>query len=553
MQYRKLGRSEIQVSVLGLGGNTFGPPRLDRDTSIQVIRAALDEGVTLIDTSNLYGSGRSESFIGEAITGRRNEAVIATKFNFAALDGEDPVRRIRRHCEESLSKIGTDFIDLYQVHMPSDEISTDELIETLAVLAEEGKIREYGVSNYASWRLAETQAAATRLQAPQPVSIQNQYSLLHRYPERELIQACERYGVSLIPYHPLAGGFLTGKYRKGEEPPPGTRGAAGSPIVRNMSTERNWQTVDELERFAANRGHTVTELAIAWLAAKPFVGSIIAGVSNVEQLAEFDMAVLGPLARKAEDLDLALDVLAGASHDRATAWRLELPTARATTLRGFRVAAWLDDPFCQVDSELVAIMREALDAVRAAGAVVTEGKGPVGLEETMSLYQPLLMAQSGLIERDESYDLLVEVAAEEGAAGGFASDLTVRFRDWHALDERRENSRRRWAEFFDGVDVLVCPVSPTAAFPHDQRPDPAWSVRTLQVDGEERPYREMLSWMAPSSLNHLPAAVAPIGTTRNGLPVGIQVIAPYLHDRTAVRFVRCLADAIGGFRRPPGF
>ncbi|NKS56037.1 hypothetical protein GS500_26625 [Rhodococcus hoagii] len=115
-----------------------------------------------------------------------------------------------------------------------------------------------------------------------------------------------------------------------------------------------------------------------------------------------------------------------------------------------------------------------------------------------------------------------------------------------------EHSRRRWAEFFDGVDVLVCPVSPTAAFPHDQRPDPAWSIRTLLVDGAERPYREMLTWMAPASLNHLPAAVAPIGTTRDGLPVGIQVIAPYLHDRTAVKFVRCLEDLTGGFRRPPG-
>lgn len=270
-------------------------------------------------------------------------------------------------------------------------------------------------------------------------------------------------------------------------------------------------------------------------------------------LAEFDMAVLGPLARKADDLDLALDVLAGASRDRAAAWRLELPPARAKTLREFRVAAWLDDPFCPVDGELITIMRAALDAVRDAGATVIERKGPVDLEETLSLYNPLLMAQSGLIEPDKSYDLLVEVAAAEGAAGGLASDLTVRFRDWHSLDERREHSRRRWAEFFDGVDVLICPVSPTAAFPHDQRPDPAWSVRTLQVDGAERPYREMLSWMAPSSLNHLPAAVAPIGTTRNGLPVGIQVIAPYLHDRTVVGFVRCLANVIGGFHRPPGF
>ncbi|MCT2544038.1 amidase [Streptomyces atratus] len=270
-------------------------------------------------------------------------------------------------------------------------------------------------------------------------------------------------------------------------------------------------------------------------------------------LADFDMAVLGPLGRHADDLDLGLDILAGADHDRAPAWRLELPAARSTTLRGFRVAAWLEDPFCPVDSELVAIMQATLEAVRAEGAVVVEGKGPVGLEETMALYEPLLMAQSGLVESDESFAGLVDLAAAEGAAGGFASDLTVSFREWHGLDERRQHSRRRWSEFFRDVDVLLCPVTPTAAFPHDQQRDPTWSVRTLQVDGADRPYREMLTWMAPSAVNHLPAAVAPVGTTRDGLPVGIQVIAPYLHDRTAVQFVRCLAEVIGGFRRPPGF
>ncbi|MFD2472233.1 amidase [Amycolatopsis silviterrae] len=264
-------------------------------------------------------------------------------------------------------------------------------------------------------------------------------------------------------------------------------------------------------------------------------------------LAECDMGVLGPLGRHADDLDLGLDVLTGADRDQAPAWRLELPAARASTLREFRVAAWLDDPFCPVDSELATILRATLEAVRAAGAVVVEGPGPVGLEETMALYQPLLMAQSGLMEHDESY---AELAAAEG---GFASAMTMRFRDWHSLDERRQHSRRRWAEFFDDVDVLLCPVSPTAAFPHDHRPDHDWSLRTLRVDGAERPYREMLSWIAPSSLNLLPAAVAPVGTTRDGLPVGIQVIAPYLHDRTAVCFVRCLAEVIGGFRRPPGF
>ncbi|GII90033.1 amidase [Sinosporangium siamense] len=270
-------------------------------------------------------------------------------------------------------------------------------------------------------------------------------------------------------------------------------------------------------------------------------------------LAEFDMAVLGPFGRHADDLDLGLDVLAGADRDHAPAWRLELPAARSNTLRGFRVAAWLDDPFCPVDGELVAVMQAALDAVRAEGAVVVEGEGPVGLAETLSLFRPLLMAQSGLIEPAESYAVLVELAAAEGADGGFASAATVRFRDWHALDDRRQHSRRRWAEFFQDVDVLLCPAAPTAAFPHDHTPDPGWSSRTLRINDADRPYRDLLTWTAPAALNHLPAAVAPIGATRDGLPVGIQVIAPYLHDRTAVGFVRLLAEVIGGFRRPPGF
>ncbi|WP_396919210.1 amidase [Mycolicibacterium sp.] len=270
-------------------------------------------------------------------------------------------------------------------------------------------------------------------------------------------------------------------------------------------------------------------------------------------LAEFDMAVIGPLARHAEDLSLGLDVIAGPDRDNAPAWRLDLPPSRARTLREFRVVAWLDDPFCPVDRELVAAMEIVVTAMRSEGATVTERKGPVGLEETMALYRPLLMAQSGLIEPNASYDALVEHAAAQAEIPGFASELTVRYRDWHALDERRQRSRRRWAEFFDDVDVLLCPVSPTAAFPHDQRPDAGWSVRTLQVDGEQRPYREMLTWVAPASLNHLPAAVAPIGSTSQGLPIGIQVIAPYLHDRTAIRFVQCLSEVLGGFRRPPGF
>ncbi|MFE7313759.1 amidase [Streptomyces sp. NPDC057555] len=283
----------------------------------------------------------------------------------------------------------------------------------------------------------------------------------------------------------------------------------------------------------------------------PRLGSVSGHAPGV--LAEFDMAVIGPLGRHADDLELGLDVLAGTPQDLAPAWRLELPPSRASRLREFRVAAWLDDPFCPVDSEVVAVLRTALDAVHDEGATVVEREGPVGLAETMELYRPLLLAQGGLIEPEESYARLVERAAAEGTRGGPASGLTVSFRDWHALDDRRQRSRRRWAEFFRDVDVLVCPVAPTAAFFHDQRVDPDRTVRTLRINGVARPYGDLLTWIAPPSLNCLPAAVAPAGVTPGGLPVGIQVIAPYLHDRTAVRFVQCLAEAIGGYRPPPGY
>ena len=191
---------------------------------------------------------------------------------------------IHEQLDISLGRLATDRVDLLQIHAPSDEIDTDTLVATLAALVDQGKIRTYGVSNYASWRLAETVASADRAGAPRPVTVQNQYNLLHRQPELELLAACTRCGASLLPFHPLAGGFLSGKYRQGEAAPPGTRGASGSPIIGFMSTERNRHVVAELEQFAQDHGRTPVELAVAWLAAKPVVASVIAGVSNLGQL-----------------------------------------------------------------------------------------------------------------------------------------------------------------------------------------------------------------------------------------------------------------------------
>ena len=284
MKINQIGTSELEVAALGLGGNTFGPPRVDEPTTHQIIHAALEVGMNFIDTAIGYGAGQSEIFIGNALRGRRDAAVVATKFNFRDLDSTDPVTRIRAHCETSLGKLQTDYIDLFQVHYPSDAISTTDLIATLADLVQEGKIRAYGASNYSGWRLVEARAAASVLDVPGFASIQNQYSLLYRRPEQEQLQACRRAGASFIPFHPLGGGFLTGKYRKDEAAPAGTRGASGSPIVKNMSTDRNWQVVADLEAWAADHGHSVSELSIAWLVAQPDVATVIAGVSSQRQL-----------------------------------------------------------------------------------------------------------------------------------------------------------------------------------------------------------------------------------------------------------------------------
>jgi aryl-alcohol dehydrogenase-like predicted oxidoreductase len=303
---RSLGRSGLEVSVLGLGGNTFGPPRIDAATTTEVINAALDRGINFIDTAITYGGGESERYIGAALRGRRDQAVIATKFNFLDLDG-DPGERIRAHCDESLGKLQTDRIDLLQVHMPSGAIDTDDLLAELADLVDTGKIRAYGASNYASWRLAESCERAGELGVANFATVQNHYSLLYRRPEHELAPACLHYGVALIPFHPLAGGVLTGKYRPGAEPPRGTRGAAGSLIVGTMNTERNWPVISALADFAAQRGHTLAELALAWLIAKPFVGTVITGVSNVGQLKQ---NIAGAEWELTEDEVRAVDELA---------------------------------------------------------------------------------------------------------------------------------------------------------------------------------------------------------------------------------------------------
>jgi aryl-alcohol dehydrogenase-like predicted oxidoreductase len=282
---RRLGRSDLYVSEVGIGANTFGPPRLDIEETRRVVHAALDLGVNFIDTALVYGKGKSEEFLGSALSSRRDEMVIATKFNFSVPgDGCSIGERIIAQAELSLQKLQTDRIDLYQIHTPSAQAPPEEILTALETLVKAGKVIAIGACNYASWRLAEAAAIAHARGMSGYVTVQNYYNLLDRGIESEVMPWCEEYGASILPYHPLAGGFLTGKYREGQPAPAGTRGAAGSAIVKHVSTKTNYTTLHRLEAFCREAGHSVGELAVAWLLTHPTVGSVITGVSNPDQL-----------------------------------------------------------------------------------------------------------------------------------------------------------------------------------------------------------------------------------------------------------------------------
>jgi aryl-alcohol dehydrogenase-like predicted oxidoreductase len=285
MEYRQLGNSALNVSAIGLGGNTFGPPRIDEAMTHRVIDAAQELGINFVDTAAGYGEGRSEEYIGTAMQGRRDRWVIATKFNFRGMGDARARDYIQRTCEASLRKLQTDYIDLYQLHQPNLDVPEDELLRAFDDLVRSGKVRTIGASNHTAWHMAQNVYTARLLGVQHYATAQDHYNVLRRQIEAELVGFCTRFGISIIPYFPLAGGFLTGKYRRGEPPPARSRGAEGSGIIKRNSTDRNYAIVPELEAFAAERGHTVTELALAWLLASPAVGAVITGVSNPEQVA----------------------------------------------------------------------------------------------------------------------------------------------------------------------------------------------------------------------------------------------------------------------------
>ncbi len=284
MRYRQLGPSGLQVSAIGLGTNNFGR-RLDAGGTEDVVHAALDAGVNMIDTSNSYGNGYSEEFIGRALKGRRNQAVIATKVSSRVADGPNNAGNSRKHIYDqvdvSLRRLRTDYIDLYQIHWWDPNTPIEETLRALDDLIRAGKVRYAGCSNFASWQVCESHWTAKTLGINGFVSMQPRYSMLYRQPEAEMMPFCEKYGIGVLPYYPLENGFLTGKYRRGQPAPDGTRLSEND---RGTLTSRNFDILEKLEQFASERGHTILELAFAWLLASPVVSSVIAGATRPHQV-----------------------------------------------------------------------------------------------------------------------------------------------------------------------------------------------------------------------------------------------------------------------------
>jgi aryl-alcohol dehydrogenase-like predicted oxidoreductase len=286
MQQRQLGNSGLMVSAVGLGANNFGG-RSGRDASRRVVQAALERGITLIDTADAYNAGASEECLGEALGARRKDVVLATKFGMALGDRRTLAGASRRYimqaAEASLKRLRTDWIDLYQVHRPDPATPIEETLRALDDLRRQGKVRHIGCSNFSPQQVGEAQDVAARNRLAAFVCCQDQYSLLARDIERDLMPAIEARGLGLLPYFPLASGLLTGKYRR-DAMPEGARLTYSPQHADRFISARNWEMVEALAAFCTARGRSLIELAFGWLLAKPAVASVIAGASTPEQV-----------------------------------------------------------------------------------------------------------------------------------------------------------------------------------------------------------------------------------------------------------------------------
>jgi aryl-alcohol dehydrogenase-like predicted oxidoreductase len=283
MRYRQVGDSGLTVSVVGLGANNFGG-RLDQAQTTAVVHAAIDAGINFIDTAEVYGGGGgSERMLGEALKGRRQRVVLATKFGHGSSPPDcapGSRRNVRRAIEDSLSRLQTDWVDLYYLHFPDPLTPIAETLAAMTELVAEGKVRYIATCNLSAWQLVEAEWTARTLRTERFIASQSRYSMIEREAERDLLPACRKYGIGLVPYFPLAQGLLTGKYRRGEEAPAGTR-LAGRPAALS---EAMFDKVAPLEAFGEERGVSLLQIAIGGLAAQPGVSSVIAGATKPEQI-----------------------------------------------------------------------------------------------------------------------------------------------------------------------------------------------------------------------------------------------------------------------------
>jgi aryl-alcohol dehydrogenase-like predicted oxidoreductase len=311
METRRLGDSDVEVSVVGLGCNQFGR-KLDLNGTRAVIDAAIEAGVTFLDTADIYGgSGRSEELMGEALRGKRDRVVLATKFGMDFGGGEKHRGRpeyVRASIEGSLRRLQTDHVDVYWLHQPDPETPIAETLGALDELVRAGTVRAIGCSNFEAAQLEEADAAARDNGFARFVAVQNEYSLLDRSIEDEVVPVCERLNVSIVPYYPLARGLLTGKYRRGEAAPADSRLAGRESIA----SDEEFAVVEKLEAFASARGVSITDVAIGGLAAQPEVASVIAGATKPEQV--HSNAAAGEWKPSAEDLSELGSIAAGLTH-----------------------------------------------------------------------------------------------------------------------------------------------------------------------------------------------------------------------------------------------
>ncbi len=306
MEQRTFGQSGLQVSLAGMGCNTLGWS-VDEEQGTRVVHAALDVGVALFDTADMYDDGTSERILGKALAGRRQDVAIVSKFGLKTASDQRDIPRgsrdyIIRSCEGSLRRLGTDYIDLYLHHAPDPRTPVAETLDALDRLIDQGKIRYYGCSNYRGWQIADAAWQADTRCVPRFVAAQNEWSLLSRETETEVVPAARRFGLGIMPYFPLAMGFLTGKYTSGAKPPESSRLASGEARHAALLSKENFERLDSLAAYAAEHGRSLLELAIGWLASHDTVTTVICGATREDQV-KANAAAASAWSMTAEEID----------------------------------------------------------------------------------------------------------------------------------------------------------------------------------------------------------------------------------------------------------